>query len=493
MKAVMVMFDSLNRHMLNPYGFDQSVTPNFSRLVEKTIRFEHCYAGSLPCMPARRELHTGRYNFLHRSWGPIEPFDDSMPEILKRNGVHSHLVSDHNHYWEDGGATYHTRYSTWEAIRGQEGDPWKAVVGGVKDPNPNLITFKGYKQQLYQQDLVNRSYLQTEEDFPQARTFEAGLSFIQTNHQKDRWFLQIETFDPHEPFLSAEKYQNMYPSSYGGPRFDWPDYALVQETPEQVAEARRQYFALLSMCDSYLGKVLDLFDSLGLWEDTMLIVNTDHGFLLGEHGFWAKNYMPLYQEISHIPLFIWDPRIGLQNEKRASLVQTIDLAPTILNFFDLEPPKDMQGKPLAPVLQNDTAVRAAGLFGVHGGHVCVTDGRYVYMKASASKENLPLYNYTLMPTHMPCFFSQPEIKTMEKSKPFSFTKEMPVMRFDCAASMGSSWQYGDLLFDMLEDPGQVRPVTDNPAALNRMKTLLLQQMREADAPPEQYSRLGLSL
>jgi arylsulfatase A-like enzyme len=67
--------------------------PNFKRLGEKTAVFDNNYVGSLPCMPARRELHTGRLNFLHRDWTPLEPFDDSTPEILKQNGVYSHLVS----------------------------------------------------------------------------------------------------------------------------------------------------------------------------------------------------------------------------------------------------------------------------------------------------------------------------------------------------------------------------------------------------------------
>ena len=79
MKAIMLMFDSLNRAMLPPYGCQWTHAPNFWRLAEKTVTFDRSYAGSLPCMPARRELHTGRYNFLHRSWGPIEPCDDSMP------------------------------------------------------------------------------------------------------------------------------------------------------------------------------------------------------------------------------------------------------------------------------------------------------------------------------------------------------------------------------------------------------------------------------
>ena len=77
MKAIMVMFDSLNRHMLPSYGCEWIHAPNFERLAERSITFDNCYVGSMPCMPARRELHTGRYNFLHRSWGPLEPFDDS--------------------------------------------------------------------------------------------------------------------------------------------------------------------------------------------------------------------------------------------------------------------------------------------------------------------------------------------------------------------------------------------------------------------------------
>ena len=106
MKAIMVMYDSLNRHMLSPYGCDWTQTPNFKRLADRCVTFDKCYVGSLPCMPARREIHTGRYNFLHRSWGPMEPYDDSMPEILKKNGIYSHLISDHYHYWEDGAVSY---------------------------------------------------------------------------------------------------------------------------------------------------------------------------------------------------------------------------------------------------------------------------------------------------------------------------------------------------------------------------------------------------
>ena len=69
--------------MLPPYGGGVHA-PNFTRLAERCVTFDNCYVGSMPCIPARRELHTGRYNFLHRSWGPLEPFDDLMPALLGR-------------------------------------------------------------------------------------------------------------------------------------------------------------------------------------------------------------------------------------------------------------------------------------------------------------------------------------------------------------------------------------------------------------------------
>ncbi|MDG2406398.1 MAG: sulfatase-like hydrolase/transferase [Paracoccaceae bacterium] len=98
MKTLFLLFDSLNRSALGTYG-GSICTPNFDRLANKSTVFENHYAGSLPCMPARRDMHSGRLNFLHRSWGPLEPFDDSFPDQLKKTGTYSHLISDHYHYF----------------------------------------------------------------------------------------------------------------------------------------------------------------------------------------------------------------------------------------------------------------------------------------------------------------------------------------------------------------------------------------------------------
>ena len=105
------------------------------------------------------------------------------------------------------------------------------------------------------QDWINRKVLDSEEKQPQTKTFAAGLDFIRRNHEEDNWFLQVETFDPHEPFFTQQKYKDLYPHEYNGKLFDWPSYREVEETPEEVQHLRYEYAALLSMCDEYLGKV----------------------------------------------------------------------------------------------------------------------------------------------------------------------------------------------------------------------------------------------
>ncbi len=491
MKVIMVMYDSLNRHFLPPYGCDWVHAPNFSRLAENSVVFDNCYAGSLPCMPARRELHTGRYSFLHRSWGPIEPFDDSMPELLKKKGVYTHLVSDHYHYWEDGGCTYHNRYSSWELSRGQEGDLWK---GEVRDPNiPEHVKTVREGTSQWRHDWTNRKYMKNEEDQPQDKTFRKGLEFIDTNRNEDNWFLHIETFDPHEPFFTQQKYKDLYKHDYKGPHFDWPNYSIVTETPEQVEHCRKEYAASVSMCDYNLGRVLDLMDKYDLWQDTMLIVNTDHGFMLGEKNWWAKMIQPIYNEISHIPLFIWDPRSGIKKERRNALVQTIDLAPTIIEFFNVKRTKDMQGKTLRNTIQTNEKLRDYALFGTFGGHVNITDGRFVYMRAPVNPLNKPIYEYTIMPTHMSRLFSVNELKTVVLAEPFSFTKGCKTMKIECMGDiLGLPYMYGSYLFDLRDDLTQEDPIYDKDIEKN-MISQMVKLMKENDAPPEQYERLEIPM
>lgn len=496
MKAVFVLFDSLNRHMLGPYGGRRVPTPNFDRLAARTRVFDKHYVGSLPCMPARRDLLTGRLTFLHRSWGPLEPFDNAFPELLKTRGVHSHLVTDHYHYWEDGGATYHNRYSTFEFVRGQESDPWKAMV----QPPWERLREKYHERQLaigdkgskYGSYVVNREFIREEKDFPSVQCFAHGLDFLDMNRDADNWLLQIETFDPHEPFFAPDRFRQPFQTGWNGPIRDWPRYGRVDELPEEAEELRANYYAVVALCDELLGRLLDEFERYGMWDDTALIVTTDHGFLLGEHDFWAKNRMNMYEEIVHIPLFVHDPRApGPGRVDR--LTQSVDMAPTMLDLFGVAPPPETQGLSL---LAEET--RDAVLFGYFGGAVNITDGQTSYHRFPEDLAVQEIYQYTVMPTHITAPFTPEELSAATLAPPFDWTKNVPLLKVPVIerSPMYNNYGPGSLLekdtrlYDLVADPGQEHPLRDD-AREEGMADAMVRLMRATDAPTEAYRRLGL--
>lgn len=494
MRVIQVMFDTLKRDYLTPYEMNDVYTPNFERLSKQTVRFDNFFAGSLPCMPARRDLHTGRYNFLHRGWGPIEPFDDSMPEILKENGIYTHLVTDHKHYWRDGGSTYHPRYSSYELIRGQEGDNWKGRVDKTFEVEglENLDQAgKKRKTISISQDFVNREYMTKETDHMMYRTFDAGLEFLQENVDAENWFLQIESFDPHEPFFVPEKYLNMYgvtKDEFNG----WLLYGHDDFSPEKSDLIKKYYKALVTMCDIYLGKILDFMDQHNMWADTMLIVNTDHGLLLGEHQWWGKNIMPIYNEIALLPFFIWYPQLERSGEAVDQLAQTIDIPATILDFFNITLPKDMKGKPLKGIIESDQSNHEAVLFGYFGSNLNVSDGEYVYMRAPVAGREHLLREYTLSPMRINRRFVPDELKEAKLTEPFEFTKGIKVLEIPSQDIMAKNYyRFGNKLFNYQTDPKQKYPIKD-AAKEFEMVTKMKQLMEENEAPSSLYAYFGLN-
>ncbi len=502
MRTVFVLMDSLNRRAMECYGGTEVKTPNFRRFAERAVTFDNHYAGSLPCMPARRELHTGRLNFLHRSWGPMEPFDDSCPEILKSAGVYSHLVTDHYHYFEDGGWSYHTRYSSWENIRGQEWDPWQAMSRPPMEwfrETYHAMAVDGPGRGKRYRNLINRVAIRAEEDFPAIQCFAHGFQFLDRNRREDDWLLQIETFDPHEPFIAPPRFREMYPTGYQGPILDWPTYKRVQETPEEIAEIRANYAASVSCCDHHFGRLLDFFDELDLWRDTALILTTDHGFMLSEHDWWGKNRMPYYNEIAHIPLIVYHPDFADRSgERRSSLTQTLDLMPTLLDFHEVaDVPPDVEGRSIRPVLENDTPIRDAALYGMFGGPINITDGRYTYFRYPLDVENQEINEYTLMPTHQGSLFKVAEFEGAELCRDFRFTKGAPVLKLPGHKDAerppvqgGGIEDCVNVLYDLETDPGQKTPI-DAPEIENRLVGRMVEMMQENEAPPEAYRRFGL--
>ena len=570
MKAILVLMDTFRYDALKMCGGDERLLPNFKRLTEHCVNYTSHFAGSLPCMPARRELHTGRYNFLHRGWGPLEPQDDSMPQLLRENGVYSHLVSDHYHYWDDGGSTYHSRYSSWENVRGHEADPWKGYLGTVDVPEFEHV----WNAETIRKNYVNRKYMPDFKSSSLVRTFDLGMEFIDTNFEYDQWFLQIESFTPHEPFVTYPEFRQKLPAPFVGQDSEWGSMASRGDARREE-DTRNDYRTLLVECDSQMGRLLDRMDRYDLWKDTMVIFTADHGTLMGEHGEWNKNRQPLFQEVVHTPFLVWDPRDGRKDVEDPSLNRMIDVPATLLDYFGIPLPWNMIGKPVrqgcagasddkasrectgAPddgAVRNCTGASDRGdirncagasdrgdirncagasdrgdirncagasdrgdirncagtsncgdiqscegaLFGYYGSYVCCTDGRYVYMRAAQNPDNKPLYTYFLMPTELFQRFPAERMQNLELMPGRTSTKGVPLLRMETVSAMPPDfmYRYKTLLYDLESDPMQLQPLdpdtSPEAAAIEaKMKALLIKLMVQADAPDEQFVRLGL--
>lgn len=489
MRTVFIVMDSLNRHHLNAYGGALAQTPNLDRLAQRGVVFDNHWSGSLPCMPARREMMTGRHNFLETPWSPIMPWDDCLPvELRRQNGVYSHMITDHYHYFHSGGEAYHTLFDSWEFERGQEGDVWRPLVEMPDIPNGRG---KGMIRKAYWR---NREYMNPEDDlsYPTPRCFQRAIDFLKTNKDTDNWHLHLEVFDPHEPFDCPSKYREMYNDTWDKYHYTWPTYGALdpeKDDAEAVEHIRKCYAGTLTMADAWLGKMLDAMDEMNLREDTTVILTTDHGHLLGEHNYWAKNYTQDYAELAHIPMIVCHPDANMAGQRVNALTSTIDIMPTLMDLHDADKiPPFVRGKSFAHLLHADGDHHDAVLYGYFGKDVNMTDGRHTYCRQPL--EDSTLYHHTLMPRGFSDFLGREQLATAECGVFLSTAHGVPHLRMECTSNRHADAPDFNPIYDLHGDPGQMSPIRDEALEAKlaeRMKALL----QYHDAPECQYTRLGL--
>lgn len=484
MKVILILSDSLNRHYLSLYEESWVVAPNLERFAARSVTFDNHWIGSAPCMPARRDMMTGRLNFLEREWGGVEPFDVPFPHLLRDQAdVFCHMETDHYHYFHVGGENYHMPFNTYAFHRGQEWDSFVSRVTPPEEPD-HLGKWKD-------QYTLNQMAFETEAEFPTQKTFQGAIDWLQANEGEDDYFLWIEVFDPHEPFDCPQEYLDLYDDDWEGPLYNWSGYEKVEESSEATRHLRRQYAATLTMMDAWFGKLLDELERQNAFEDTLIIFTTDHGHLLGERGLTGKNNWHTWNELAHIPLIVHLPGDAHAGERRTQLTQNIDIAPTVMDYFGVTWDHEIHGESWRPMLEdNAPAKRRAALYGWFGQTVNVTDGRYTYFRVPATEANQPLYRHFLTPGHF----------SMRDVAPLSFYAEAelghflpyteyPVIRARVDKGTSPDWSE-TMLFDIVKDYEQTQSLAGTPLEAT-YEALLVETMAEMDAPPSQYARLGL--
>jgi len=433
-------------------------------------------------MPARRDIFTGRTQFLERGWGGIEPFDITLPKELHKGGVFTHMTTDHYHYFEIGGENYCYLFNTWDFHRGQELDPW---VSRVKQPEKE----DRYGKQFAQYELNKTKFL-TEADYPTSKTFVSACEWIEDNKGSDDFFLMVECFDPHEPFDCPEEYLALYGDDYGGKEFNWSTYAPVTEPEDAVKHLENTYLATLTMTDKWLGKFIRSLKNNDMYDDTLIILTTDHGHMLGEHGFTGKNFMHAYNELSHIPLMVHLPGKKDAGTRITALTQNIDLMPTILRHHSCPVPDRVIGRDL---FDNTLPPREQVIYGWFGRAVNVYDGRHTYFRAPKDMENQPLNMYCVIPSVIwnYLYFGEEHAETIDMGRYLPYTR-YPVYRFPISKDFGGDLGYvmESRLYDITSDYLQLQPI-DDPEIEALMCRKLVSGMEEAQSPAEQYERIGL--
>ena len=494
--AIVILLDSLNRHMVGAYGGTEFATPNLDRFAQRAVRFDSHFAGSLPCIPARHDLLCGALDFLWRPWGSVEIWENSLTWHMKQTGVVSQLISDHECLFYTGGENYHTHFTTWHYVRGGQSDPWKTL------PAPGWTSAPSFGRGTMPYDR-SRGYFRGEADFPGPRTMQVAADWLDQNAgYHDRFLLVVDEFDPHEPFDTPEPYASMYDDSWEGPHLIWPPYVDggVQKgviTERQARQIRASYGGKLTMIDTWFGKVLDAIDRNGLWDDTAVIVCTDHGHYLGERDIWGKPGVPAFEPMSHIPLMISWP--GVTPGTTSALTTTVDLFATLAALFGVQPQHRTHGRSLIPLIKGESqSIRDYVLCGLWGREVQFIDGAWKYVRAPA-RANAPLSLWSNRWSTMPV----PRFPGLRLPLPNerAFLDRMPgstvpVIRQPYAAGdMLPYWALGEFngnhLYNLKDDPHEERSLAG--ADIEReFADRLRQALKDIEAPDDQFVRLGLT-
>jgi arylsulfatase A-like enzyme len=493
--AVVVLLDSLNRHLLGCYGGREFETPNLDALAARAVRFERHFVGSLPCMPARHDILCGALDFLWKPWGSIEIWEDAISVPLRAAGVTTKLVSDHPHLFEVGGENYHCDFTAWDYQRGHEGDPWRTR------PDPSWIGTPAFGRGHMPYD-DSRGWFRDESDFPGPRTMAAAARWIEEESDAaDRFLLFVDEFDPHEPFDTPEPWASRYDADWEGPHLIWPPYTTAgiasgTITPRQAQQLRASYGGKLSMIDHWLGRLLGALDRRGLSESTAVILCTDHGHYLGERDAFGKPPLPIFEPIGHIPLLIAWP--GIAAGTCDALTTSVDLFATLADLFGVVPRQQTHGRSLLPLLRGEaTSIRDWALAGYWGREIHLLDGRRKYARAPAGKNgphSLWSNRWSTMPVHrLPQLrLPLPDERAVLDRMPGS---KVPVIRQRFEASDRLPfWAYGKFsgshLYDLDDDPAEERNLAGTRAEADAAEALRA-ALLAVEAPPEQLERLGL--
>ena len=425
--VLFIAVDDMNND-LGCYGNSVVKSPNIDRLAKMGTRFDRAYCQYPLCSPSRTSLMTGLRPDTTQVFDLKKHFRDVMPDVVTL----SQLFMKNGYYAARVGKIYHY------------GNPGDIGTPGLDDPASwnHTVNPAGRDHTTLEPDIINytpktglgsaMAFLSDkqgkDEEHTDGKVATEAIKLLEENKNKP-FFIACGFYKPHTPYVAPSKYFDLYPmENITIPKVPsdfvknvpaaalastkpWPNFGV---TESQAREVKQGYYAAISFVDSQIGRVLDAVDRLKLWDNTIVVFWSDHGYHLGDHGLWMKR--SLFENSARVPLVMVVPGSKGHGQVCSRTVEFVDLYPTLADLAGLTAPKNLAGKSLKSLLQDPKAKWDKPAFtqvwrGDSSGHSVRTE-RYRYTEWDGGKQGVELYDYETDPTENHNFASDPKYATI---------------------------------------------------------------------------------
>ncbi|MFV2068032.1 MAG: sulfatase [Pirellulales bacterium] len=410
--VLFLICDDLNCD-LGCYGHPLVQSPHIDRLAQRGVRFANAYCQYPLCGPSRASFMTGLYpdqTLIHRNAVYVRqyiPNVKTLPQMFRDAGYFATRIGKIYHYGVPRhiGTAGHDDPFSWDYTinpRGRDKDD-EHLVFSLRPGS-----FGGTLSWLAADG-------EDEEQTDGIAATEAIALLKKYASSKLPFFLAVGLYRPHTPYVAPKKYFAMVPRE----KIDVPAVpdgyldTLPQparrsitrkkeqvDLPDSVArQAIQAYYASIMFADAQVGRILDALDATGLADNTIVLFTSDHGYHMGEHGYWQKT--TLFENATHVPLIIAGPGIRNAGRRTEALAEMVDFYPTLADLCGLRGPACLAGVSLAPALTSpDAEPRQAALTQYENGYSIRTP-RYRYTEwGDEAAKGAELYDHPSDPREL---------------------------------------------------------------------------------------------
>jgi arylsulfatase A-like enzyme len=395
--VLVLVIDSLRHDYVGAYGNSHIRTPSIDALARESLRFTRAFPEAMPTVPARRSLMMGRRVYPWHDWKPTRNLPGSPGwtglgadtttwlKTLRRHGYWTGYVTDNPFLgFAPEWAGFRHTLNRFVPIAGQVGElrsPRTISEQQVLHWLPHGMRSARYLTGM-RQHLANLAGGGDERKSCAARVYGHAIDELPRALKNRPFALVVDCFDPHEPWTPPQKYLDMY----GGRGYHgtWPGNVRYQRSgympKAAVARLPTVYSASVTMTDTWLGYFLARFHASGVMDDTIVVLLSDHGVLLGDRGWTGKPALELHPELIQVPFLLRDPSHRAAGQTTPYFVSPHDVGPTLLAMTGVPTPSDMNGVDLSPLLAGGSPrLSRRFCYGGYANHWYYRDDRWAFI------------------------------------------------------------------------------------------------------------------